>query len=252
MGAEANREGADAFAANVSPIVRQISAAAVLSPNSAMLAQRRFRRDPCRPGVRWVTGLSGAEVVRDQIEQMGGSSQIFQGDLSEKGHARRLVTQVLQTYEQIDILVNNAGITRDRIHGQARFDGRQFEVIDTGGIVIHDSEYIPSQILKQARFALDTAAQVIFLIDGRTEITGTDRELAAILRKIGKPVTLVVNKIDSTRREDLAHEFHALPIIGMDQVVSMVAQRFDGLHLHSRRQRTWSVDEIEVEVAGVQ
>src|ERR1700733_13381745 len=60
------------------------------------------------------TGLSGAEVVRDQIELMGGSSQIFQGDLSEKGHARRLVTQVLQTYEQIDILVNNAGITRDR------------------------------------------------------------------------------------------------------------------------------------------
>ena len=60
------------------------------------------------------TGLSGAEVVKGQIEQMGGSSEIFQGDISEKGNARMLVTQVLETYDRIDILVNNAGITRDR------------------------------------------------------------------------------------------------------------------------------------------
>ncbi len=91
-----------------------------------------------------------------------------------------------------------------------RIAGRRFELIDTGGIIPNDAEMIPSQILKQARFALDTAAQVIFLIDGRTEITGIDRDLAAMLRKIGKPVTLVVNKIDHTKREDLAHEFHSL------------------------------------------
>ena len=60
------------------------------------------------------TGLSGAEGVKDQIEQMGGSSEIFQGDFAEKGQARRVVTQVLETYQRLDILVNNAGITRDR------------------------------------------------------------------------------------------------------------------------------------------
>jgi acetoacetyl-CoA reductase len=64
--------------------------------------------------INFRTGLSGAEVVRDQIEQMGGSSEIFQGDISEKGRARMVVTQVLETYQRIDILVNNAGITRDR------------------------------------------------------------------------------------------------------------------------------------------
>jgi len=108
------------------------------------------------------------------------------------------------------IVGDEPGITRDRIQGDAAHRGRRFELIDTGGIIPNDDEMIPSQILKQARFALDSAAQVIFLIDGRTEITGTDRELAAILRKLGKPVTLVVNKIDHAKRDDLAHEFHAL------------------------------------------
>jgi GTPase len=108
------------------------------------------------------------------------------------------------------IVGDEPGITRDRIIGEAVYRGRHFELIDTGGIITDDSEMIPTQILKQARVALDTAAQVIFLIDGRAEITGADRDLAAMLRKLGRPVTLVVNKIDSPRREDLTHEFHAL------------------------------------------
>jgi GTP-binding protein len=96
---------------------------------------------------------------------------------------------------------------------------------------------IPSQILKQARVALERAAQIIFLIDGRMEITGADRDLAKVLRKIGKPVTLAVNKIDSTVREGLAHEFHSLgfanlfPIsaehrIGFDELLEHVTAAF--------------------------
>src|SRR5438477_1281348 len=108
------------------------------------------------------------------------------------------------------IVGDEPGITRDRIHGGATYRDWRFELIDTGGIIPNDAEMIPSEILKQARVALDRAAHIIFLIDGRTEITGTDRELAKILRRIGKPVTLAVNKIDSTAREGLAHEFHAL------------------------------------------
>jgi GTP-binding protein len=108
------------------------------------------------------------------------------------------------------IVGDEPGITRDRIHGQAVYRGRRFELIDTGGIIQNDAEWIPTEILKQARVALGRAAQIIFLIDGRTEITGADRELAKMLRRLGKPVTLAVNKIDTQAREDLAHEFHSL------------------------------------------
>jgi len=108
------------------------------------------------------------------------------------------------------IVGDEPGITRDRIHGEASHDGRHFVLIDTGGIIQNDAELIPSEILKQARVALSRAAQIIFLIDGRTEITGADRDLAKMLRQIGKPVTLAVNKIDSAVRDNLIHEFHVL------------------------------------------
>ena len=108
------------------------------------------------------------------------------------------------------IVGDEPGITRDRIHGHAEYRGKRFEVIDTGGIVPGDDELIPSEIFKQAREALSRASQIIFLIDGRTEITGGDREIARLLHRLGKPVTLAVNKIDTPSREPLAAEFHAL------------------------------------------
>jgi len=108
------------------------------------------------------------------------------------------------------IVGNEPGITRDRIYGEKDYRGRHFELIDTGGIIPNDEELIPSQILRQARVALDKASQVIFLIDGRTEITSADRDLAIMLRRLGKPVTLAVNKIDHPNRDGLAHEFHSL------------------------------------------
>src|SRR5437868_1446192 len=100
------------------------------------------------------------------------------------------------TRQRRAIVGDEPGITRDRLHGEAEYRGRRFEVIDTGGIIVNDDEMIPSQILKQARVALEQASHIIFVIDGRTEITGADRDLAAMLRKLGKPVALAVNKID--------------------------------------------------------
>jgi GTPase len=114
------------------------------------------------------------------------------------------------TGQRRSIVGDEPGITRDRIYGKADHLGRAFEVVDTGGIIPNDDEMIPSQILKQARVALEQAAHIIFLIDGRAEITGIDRDLAKLLRKLGKPVSLAVNKIDSPKREDLLHEFHSL------------------------------------------
>jgi GTPase len=108
------------------------------------------------------------------------------------------------------IVGDEPGITRDRIQGEGVYRGRRFDLIDTGGIVAGDDELIPSEILKQARVAIKQAAHVIFLIDGRAELTSADRDLAALLRRTGKPVALAVNKIDTQKREDLAHEFHSL------------------------------------------
>lgn len=143
------------------------------------------------------------------------------------------------TGQRRSIVGDEPGITRDRIHGEAGHRGKRFELIDTGGIIPNDAEMIPSEILKQARVALGSAAKVIFLIDGRTEITGADRDLAVMLRKLGKPVLLAVNKIDAPSRESLAHEFYGLgfkevfPVssehrLGLDELLDRVTEDFSG------------------------
>jgi GTP-binding protein len=135
------------------------------------------------------------------------------------------------------IVGDEPGITRDRIHGSAEHDGRHFELIDTGGIVVEDHDYIPGQILHQAEMALKTASQIIFLVDGRSEITGSDRDLALMLKRLGKPVTLAVNKADTHTREDLAHGFYELGVadvfpvsaehgIGVDALLDHVTAAF--------------------------
>jgi GTP-binding protein len=110
------------------------------------------------------------------------------------------------------IVGDEPGITRDRIAEIANFHGKRFELIDTGGIVVADEDYIPSQILRQARVALDRANQIIFLLDGRSEIAAPDRDLAQMLQRLGKPVTVAVNKIDTQKSDVLVHEFHSLGI----------------------------------------
>src|SRR5665213_1928700 len=130
------------------------------------------------------------------------------------------------------IVGDEPGITRDRLHGSAAWEGRRFELIDTGGIVVSDAEYIPSQILKQAKVALQNALRVIFLVDGRAEITGADRELADMLRKLGKPVTLVVNKADTGAKESLVHDFYSLGIRDIFPVSSEHGLGIDNLLAH--------------------
>ena len=135
------------------------------------------------------------------------------------------------------IVTDEPGITRDRIHGLARHGACRFEIIDTGGIVVHDQEYIPGQILRQARVALDDASHIILLVDGRAEITGADRDLAQMLQRLGKPLTLAVNKIDTAAREALAHDFYTLGIadiypvsaehgLGVDALLDRVTSGF--------------------------
>ena len=136
------------------------------------------------------------------------------------------------TWQRRAIVGDESGITRDRIERITDHRGRRFEVIDTGGIVVQDSDYIPSQILKQARTALKKAAHIIFLIDGRSEITGSDRDLAQMLQKLGRPVSLAVNKIDTQERENLAHEFYSLGLKDLFPVSAEHAMGIEALLDH--------------------
>ena len=124
------------------------------------------------------------------------------------------------------IVGNEPGITRDRIYGEAEYRGKKFGLIDTGGIIPHDQQLIPSEILKQARIALELAAHIVYVIDGRTEITASDRDLALLLRPLNKPLTLAVNKIDAPVRENLVAEFYSL---GLGEPFSISAEHKLGI-----------------------
>jgi GTPase len=135
------------------------------------------------------------------------------------------------------IVGDEPGITRDRIYGEGEHRGKRFGIIDTGGIVVNDAALIPSEILKQAQVALELASHILFVIDGRTEITAADRDLAQLLRRLGRPVTLVVNKIDAPVRENLVHEFYSMGLgepkavsaehrLGFDALLDMVTEPF--------------------------
>jgi GTP-binding protein len=130
------------------------------------------------------------------------------------------------------IVGDEPGITRDRMHGQAEHRGRRFELVDTGGIVVDDQEYIPSQILRQAQLVLEEAAQIILVVDGRAEITGADRDLARMLMRLGRPLTLAVNKADTASHEDLVNAFYELGIADVYPVSAEHATGVDALLDH--------------------
>jgi GTP-binding protein len=110
------------------------------------------------------------------------------------------------------IVGDEPGITRDRLYGTAEWGGRQLRIVDTGGIIPEEKDFIPSEIFRQARVALDEAAAVIMVVDARTELAAPDLELARLLIRSGKVLFLAANKIDSSKQERLIDEFHRLGI----------------------------------------
>jgi len=110
------------------------------------------------------------------------------------------------------IVGDEPGITRDRLYGGAEWRGRALRVVDTGGIVPEDKHLIPSEIYRQARVALEEAAAIVLVVDGRSELAAPDLELARLLRKTSKPLFLAVNKIDSDKQIALTGEFHRLGV----------------------------------------
>ncbi|MGA9643041.1 MAG: ribosome biogenesis GTPase Der [Terriglobales bacterium] len=124
------------------------------------------------------------------------------------------------------IVGDEPGITRDRLYGEAEWRGHAFRVVDTGGIVPEDKEFIPAEIFRQAKVALKEAVGIIMVVDARTELAGPDRELARQLQRMGKPLFLAVNKVDSDKQESLAGDFHGL---GIREVFGISAEHGRGL-----------------------
>jgi GTP-binding protein len=124
------------------------------------------------------------------------------------------------------IVGDEPGITRDRLYGDAEWRGRPLRIVDTGGIIPEEKDFIPAEIYRQARVALDEAAAIIMVVDGRTEIAGPDLELVRLLRKAGRPLFLAVNKVDSDRQSTLVDDFHRL---GIKQMFPISAEHGRGI-----------------------
>ena len=103
--------------------------------------------------------------------------------------------------ERIAIVKDTPGVTRDRIYADVEWLDYSFTLVDTGGIEPDSSDIILSQMRDQAQIAIDTADVIIFLVDARSGLLDDDGKVADMLRRSGKPVVLVVNKVDSFEKQ---------------------------------------------------
>lgn len=112
--------------------------------------------------------------------------------------------------ERKAIVDDISGVTRDRQYGTADWNGKSFNVIDTGGFVPKSDDIFEKEIKKQVLIALEEADAIVFMVDAATGITDLDDEMAGLLRRTSKPVFLAVNKVDNHERLIDASEFYSL------------------------------------------
>ena len=113
--------------------------------------------------------------------------------------------------ERKAIVEDVPGVTRDRIYAETEWNGREFAIIDTGGIEASTDDPILSQMRDQAVVAMDMADLILFMVDGKEGLTTADIEVGAILRRTGKKVILVVNKIDNpSKMPDTIYDLYEL------------------------------------------
>jgi GTPase len=108
------------------------------------------------------------------------------------------------------IVEDTPGVTRDRQYGVAEWNGKSFNVIDTGGFVPYSKDVFESEIRKQVAIAVEEASAIIFMVDVTTGITDLDEAVADLLRRSTKPIFVVVNKVDNHQRQLEATEFYSL------------------------------------------
>ncbi len=117
------------------------------------------------------------------------------------------------------------GTTRDRHYGTTDWNGRTFTMVDTGGFTVNSEDIFEREIVRQVRIAIDEADVIVFMVDVTTGIADIDMTLAQILRKCNKPVVLVVNKVDNSKRHMDSFEFYSL---GLGEPVSVSSMSGSG------------------------
>ena len=123
--------------------------------------------------------------------------------------------------KRIAIVDDTPGITRDRLYARAEWIGRDFALVDTGGMVLNEKDPLIKQVRAQAEIAMDEADVIVFAVDVTEGVMPADIEVADILRRAQKPVLLAVNKVDNTKQEREAMEFYSLGLGDVYPISSM-------------------------------
>ncbi len=122
--------------------------------------------------------------------------------------------------EKKSIILSEPGVTRDRIYGIVTYNDKKFSLIDTGGI--HgDNDDFDSSIIMQAELAIDEADVILFVVDGLENISDADKKIRNMLKKSGKEVIVLVNKIDNEKRQDNIYNFYEL---GFSNIMTVSAE----------------------------
>jgi GTP-binding protein len=123
--------------------------------------------------------------------------------------------------ERLAIVEDLPGTTRDRVYGTGDWNGRDFTLVDTGGLELEPGTHIEARVQDQARVAMEEADVILFVVDAAAGLAPLDHEVADRLRRTSKPTILVINKADNPRLEQEGAEFFAL---GMDPAITVSAQ----------------------------
>jgi GTP-binding protein len=123
--------------------------------------------------------------------------------------------------ERLAIVEDLPGTTRDRVYGTGDWNGRDFTLVDTGGLELDPGTDIEARVQVQARVAMEEADVILFVVDAAVGLAPLDHEVADRLRRTSKPTLLVINKADNPRLEQQGAEFYAL---GMDPAITISAQ----------------------------
>ena len=129
--------------------------------------------------------------------------------------------------ERISIVHDTPGVTRDRLYAEANWRGRDFIMIDTGGIEPETDDVITRNMRLQAEIAIETSDVIIFMCDIQAGLTAADEEIAVMLRKSGRPVVCAVNKVDKIG--DPPAEFYEFYNLGLDDCISLSASHRLGI-----------------------
>lgn len=121
--------------------------------------------------------------------------------------------------DRVAIVDDQPGVTRDRLYRETEWNGKEFVLVDTGGLEPRNNDFMMSKIKQQAEVAMNEADVILFVVDGKSGVNPLDEEIAYILRKKNKPVVLCVNKIDNfLSQQDDVYDFWGL---GFDHLIAI-------------------------------